>query len=411
MKFIKRISKLLVLLIVFSNANLCLADWVGPTTVVKGSWGRGLSQFALKKGIIKDKFPTKFHILPDNSILIEDLLNYRFKIFSIDGSYLNSISTMYEMSVLDQDRLAGFYWDTEILRARLGVYSISQKKWLWINKSRSYNFNSSIIEVANKKVFVWNSEENKGYNYSATGELIQTYTDWPLELGITTSGRSGPLYKTLITFDDEIYAVFAREPASADFRDDSSYLYDVKIFIDKSNERIKQVYKYDICGKEKGVLQFPLSTYESKPSAKGKLIPIAEYGDPIVSHTGDVYAWLRSSKEYKIVKWSWNEKPSTPSGGPDAPEKGRALPTTSGVFLTWNPAPQDPGCVEGYEIERSSSVDGKYKIVSVVPRNPELTYSLSDAVATSGSRWFYHIHSISDIGKTDFLEVNAALPQ
>ncbi|MDH3974373.1 MAG: fibronectin type III domain-containing protein [Deltaproteobacteria bacterium] len=359
---------------------------------------------------MKDKFPVKIHILPDDRIIIEDWLNYRFKIFTMNGEYSKSFSTLYDMVVIDADRLAGFYWDTKASKPRAGVYSIDRRKWLWIDKRTAYNFNTSVLEVANKAIYVWNAEEEKGYNYSIEGELLQTYSEQPLALGIKSSRREGPVIKTTLSYSDETYTIFAKEPVEVDYRDENRFLYYIKIFVNASGDRIRQVYRYDICGKEKGMLELPLSMYEPQPGSMGKSIPVAEYGDPVVSHSGDVYTWMRSKKEYKIIKWTWVDKQSDPKGGPDEPQEVQAVPTVSGVFLTWKPAPQDPGCVKGYEIRKASSLDGNYSSGTIVPGNARQSYIFNDSSATSGARWYYRIRSLSDMGNSAHVEVNAAMP-
>jgi len=407
---INKLKNSLLLLLLILSVSPSYADWVGPTTIVKGPWGRGLSQFGYKPGIMKDRFPERIHVLPDDRILVEDWLNYRFKIFAMTGEYLNSVSTLYQLVVIDSDRLAGFYWDAGASKPRVGVYSINQKKWLWHDEKTVYNFNTSKLEVANNRIYTWNAEEEKGYNYSAQGKLIKVYTRQPLELGVQNTKREGPLIKTTLSFPDNIYTIYAKDPVLYSFRDEEKNLYHIKIIVNSTRDRIRQIYRYDICGKEKGVLQLPLSTYEALPSPQGKLIPITEYGDPVISYSGDVYSWVRSKSEYKIVKWTWVDKGSNGEGGPDEPGEAQAVPTASGVFLTWKPSPQDPGCVTGYEIQKAASDDGTFGSGTIVTASGKQSYIFNDATATPGERWYYRIRSVSAIGKSTHVEVNAAMP-
>lgn len=406
----KIMGSITLLMILFHSAWSC-ADWVGPTTVIKGRWGRGLTDFGFKSGIMKDKFPEKIHILPDNSIIIEDWLNYRFKVFSMNGEYLKGFGTLYHLAVIDSDRVAGFYWDAKASKPRAGVYSINQKKWLWIDEERSFNFNTSSVEVANNRIYVWNAEEKKGYNYSIDGELLQVYSEQPLELGMSRTKREGPYLKTTISYTDQIYTIFAKEPVGVNYRDGKDFLYYIKSFLNSAGNPVRQIYRYDVCGKEKGMLQLPLSTYEpKKDSAMRKAEPVEEYGEPVISPAGDVFVWVRSKKELRIVKWTWVDKQSDGAGGPDAPHDVQAVPTASGVFLTWKPALQDPGCVKGYEIRKASSSDGNYSNGTIVQSSAKESYIFNDTSATSGARWYYQIRSLSPIGKSDYVEVNAAMP-
>lgn len=411
MTLTQRLIAYLFFILLFLNTDHSAADWVGPTTVIKGRWGRGLAEFGFKSGIMKDRFPEKIHVLPDDSIVIEDWLNYRFKLFSVNGEYLKSFGTLYDLAVIDSDRLAGFYWDAKVSKPRAGVYSMGQKKWLWFDQTTSYNFNTSVLEVAKNKIYAWNAEEKKGYNYSMEGKLLQTYTEQPPELGIRSTKRTGPDIKTTLFFPDQIYTIFAKEPVDVDYRDDKNFLYYIKKYLNSSGERVRQVYRYDICGKEKGLLIMPLSTYEpKKDTLMKKSIPIEEYGDPVISHTGDVYTWVRSKREYKIIKWTWVDKPGDGTGGPDEPEEVQAVPTKNGVFITWKPAPQDPGCVTGYEIRKAASPDGVYSSGTIVPHSTNQSYIFNDTNAASGKRWYYRIRSVSDVGNSSHVEVNAAIP-
>jgi len=409
-KLIKGISGYITILIIILNASLSYSDWVGPTTIIRGTWGRGLSQFGLKTGRMKDKFPEKIHVLPDNSIIIEDWLNYRFKIFTMNGEYLKSIGTLYNLVVMDSDRLAGFYWDAAASKPRAGVYSIGQKKWLWFDKKTAYNFDAIKLDVVNDQIYAWNGMESKGYNYTAKGELLKNYSSHPKELGFKSTKRSGPFLKTTISYPNETYTIFAKDPVGIDYRDKNNFLYYVKTTVTPSGDRVREVYRYDICGKEKGMIKLPLSVYEPKPTPQGKLIPIEEYGGPVVSQSGDVYASVRSKTEFKVVKWTWVDKRGDPAGGPDEPEEVRALPTASGAYLTWKAAPQDPGCVKGYEIQRAASPYDDYSKGVIVPRHSNETYGYNDGNAKSGERWYYRIRSVSDMGKSKYVDVNAAMP-
>ena len=57
------------------------------------------------------------------------------------------------------------------------------------------------ICVNNEKIIVFNKEDNKYYVYSPTGELLKTYRERPLELGIIKNDRTkNGKYKSTIKY-------------------------------------------------------------------------------------------------------------------------------------------------------------------------------------------------------------------
>jgi len=235
---------------------------------------------------------------------------------------------------------------------------------------------------------------------ASTGLTVQTNSERPLELGRRKGVRIDTQYRTTITYPDAIYNITASHEVSNYIRDMNRYLYDVTSYTVQSGEAqptAYNVYKYDHCGKEIGKLTGPVSQYVppttddlAAPTWKPK--PTSEYGEPVIGPNGDVYAWVRSTTDYKIVKWSWVDSPTDPKSGPDAPTGLSIMPSTTGLYLTWKSSPQDPGCVSGYEIARATSSGGVYTTLATV-NSGVLKYN--DTTATAGTTYYYKVRAVS----------------
>jgi hypothetical protein len=157
------------------------------------------------------------------------------------------------------------------------------------------------------------------------------------------------------------------------------------------------VVKYDSCGKKIGRLDLPTSEYE-RPTQEELDMPTTplivrkEYGPPVIGPDGSVYAWKRTPDTYSILKWTWVDSPDDPQPGPDAPSNLTVQPAIDGLYLTWGASPQDPGCVDGYEVERATSAGGIY--TSVKTTDPGVL-KFNDTGALPGSTYFYKVRAKS----------------
>jgi len=380
---LRRIIQCLMIISMF-GVEFSYGAWNAQEEIISGLWGMGDENFGIEYGDSGDRIPSLTAILLDGNVTIRDQVNEREIVYRSDGS-LFKVVPWYVVSNGEK-----------IVNPEFAVYTYPN------------------VQGYREDGTVWIKTDNY-FLKSPVGELLQTYTERPLELGRKRSKRSGSVYKTTISYPDVIYTILANEPIGKYYRDENSYLYHIESFVNSSDARVRRVHKYDRCGKQIGMLELPLSTYAPEPEwAKDAptsiSIPIAEYGDPIVSSAGDVYTWVRSKTDYKIVKWVWVDEATDPKGGPDIPEEVQALPSTSGIYLTWNPSPHDPGCVTGYDIERATSAAGVFSNVTTVPLDEKQTYSYNDTGATAGATWYYRISAKSDIGNSDPVEVNATRP-
>jgi hypothetical protein len=185
-------------------------------------------------------------------------------------------------------------------------------------------------------------------------------------------------------------------------RDQNDFLYFYTTYTAKDpvsgeDSMTSYVVKYDQCGKKVGELNLPISEYESLTQEELDMPTTTlrvrkEYGPPVIGPDGSVYAYKRTPDTYSILKWTWVDSPDDPQPGPDAPANLTVQPSIDGLYLTWGASPQDPGCVDGYEVERSTSAGGIY--TSVKATDPGVL-KFNDTGALPGSTYFHKVRAKS----------------
>ena len=366
---------LIVVLVQLIFVTNSYGAWQETVELLSGGWGAGADQFGIKYEDTHDTIPDRFYVLLNGSVIVRDLLNGRRKIYDNTGA----IKTILKCSRNDTGEL------NEECRFKGRYLATNSAGNIWVDESKY--------------------KETKYLLYAPTGELIETYSSRPAELGIIKTKRvSASTYQTTATYPDKTF--YLNKKAGG------KYIRDYEGHINVVGS--KSVKKYDACGKLLDKVVFPKD--ESKvvrPGGHGEdefRELIAEYGKPVVGPNGDVYTWKRTPDTYSILKWIWQDSPTDSKGGPDAPLELQANPSITGVYLTWNPSPQDPGCVAGYDIERATSADGIYSKVTTVPLNEKQTYNYNDEGATAGATWYYKVKATSDIGDSDAATASAARP-
>jgi len=109
-----------------------------------------------------------------------------------------------------------------------------------------------------------------------------------------------------------------------------------------------------------------------------------EYGEPIISPTGDLYCWARTKTEYKILKWTWQ-------GPPDSPQSLHTTASSTGITLFWNQPQKDSNAVTTYEINRSGTVCSPFKSIGTAAKGV-LTYE--DQGIKPGETWYYQVRAM-----------------
>jgi len=357
-----------------------IASWIGPTEIMQGGWGSGDGEFGFRSGDTRDQFPLNFLVLSDGKIVIEDLVNNRLNIYEPEDKHFKSIIQpglgLYE---LNPDKIVIFKWDDKIRSERIGVFSLPKVFWLWDDKTRNFDSASAQVLVLNNNIFIWDGKN--GYQYSPTGQLLKTYTERPLELGVVKEESLGDgRYRVTIKYPDMTYTL-SKGPYEKYVRICKESIYATSG---------KSVEKFSTSGEVLGELIIPEDQRKIiRPAGGGfeeRSEIVVEYGQPVVAPTGDIYTWKRTPETYSILKWTWQ-------GPPDAPQSLRAASSKTGIALTWNQPQKEANSVTGYEINRSGNVCGPFRPIGTVAKDV-LTYE--DQGVKPGETWYYQVRAMRE---------------
>jgi len=394
---IRRMLSSIVLLVLLYNSE-AFASWSGPNVTVQGSWGASDGQFGLHKAETKDEIPDSIVILSDGKILVDDGVNGVIKIFDVNGQFLKALE-IWALGFwgLDSDQVVSGKLDATG-KTRIGVYSLSKGQWLWVDNNRDIGYLSEeLVYVSDAKdIYIWNNS-NKGYRYSSTGGLIETFTTKPLVFGKEEKYQklNDGNYLTGIKFDDFTYKCKTPTGLNSFTRDKLGYLYGIAR-VGEQKELHTRIYKITKCGNVIATLDFPadkrhgVEFTDQLPTTSIEVVD-EEYGPPVVTPNGDVYTWKRTPDNYSILKWTWQDDPNMPTG-PDVPTGLVVMPSAAGLYLTWKASPQDPGCVSGYEIARATTSGGVYTSLATVDKG---ILKYNDTTATAGTTYYYKVRAVS----------------
>ena len=402
----------IILLILFYPLTV-IASWSGPDEIVKGGWGKGEKEFGFRPGDIKDQIPWNFLLLSDGKIVIEDWLNNRLKLYLPTGAYLKSIvQPGFGLYELDSEKIISFKWNAKLKKRNIGIYSIMQEKWLWVDHANSFKYVSNIeLAVLNRNIFIWDGKN--GYQYSPTGQLLETYKERPLELGVVKRSRgAGRTQKYTVKYDDITYTFKSERIDEQGFKRDTClnlYLIgritnpkDLYIDAEWEGNTVSErpiphyiVTRYDLCDNSQERLHIPANKSYYKKTATGVIRDesvLRQYGKPIVAHIGDVYCWKRSANKYSILKWTWQ-------GPPDAPQSLKVTSLKTGLHLTWEPPIYEAKYVKEYEIVRSDEICGQFTPISTVPKN---TLKYEDKDVSEGTTYCYKVSAVRASGSSEY---------
>ena len=373
------------------------ASWQGPTQVLSSNFGAGSGQIGLESGDSGDDFPHDFGVSINGNIVIADSINEVLHIFDKNGVFLRDIKSPLEWdgwpaSVLVSSECAvvGYVEMTHTFNVLTGELIAKADN---IGGANYISANCATIYVGG----------NDGWkSYTPTGQIIKTYTTKPPELGkLYTQSMSNGQYQTRVVYPDMTYQMTTPFDAEKYYRDKNTNVYFIigytatlKKAATKADEDISvttyDVHKYNSCGKKVGTLNLlPLQGLDANGDVE------YEYGEPLVAYNGDIYTWRRDDDKYSILKWTWQDDPNTPTG-PDAPANLKATAATTGLYLTWTASPQDPGCVTGYEISRSTTSGSSYSVIATVDKS---ILNYNDTTAVVGTTYYYKLRAKSG---TDF---------
>jgi len=362
------ILNIIIIFVLFPIPNV-FGDLMGPVEVVIGSWGSSAKQFGKDQQDSGTFLPREFGVDKEGIIVIADKVNNRIQLFKPDGSLYTIINRPMEI----KDNL--WPWtlivlpDGNSLMAELTIvdYAGSILKKVNIERFERYaSPNSYIIYDLNKNIY---------NRYSPTGQLIETYKEKPLELGVV-KGRSlgGKRYRTTIKYPDMTYTI--NKIVHKKYVRVCNELYGIYY---------KTVQKFNNQGEMIDELVFPEKKKRIKQAAFGGYGPfyevVEEYGEPVVAPNGDVYTWKRTPDTYSIIKWIWIESR-------DAPVNLKASASDGKITLSWGTPKQDENSVKAYEIYRSSDVCGPFNKIDKVKKD---VLHYTDKKVNEGKTYYYQV--------------------
>lgn len=298
-----------VFFIILLLPTIAFARWQGPKVIVTGTWGKGFDQFGYQRGDSAEYFPQDLSALADGRIVVIDEVNARWILYGQNGEYIKHVKALgIGCYGLSGDKILTLYWDGSYKTGRFGVFDIVREKWIWKDSTKSYPpWDYSVIQSGND-IFIWHNKA--GYKYSSQGQMIEALSQKPLAFGIVRSSilQSNGQHRLTVEYDGATYEIKGPPDYNAITRDSIANLYMVTGADDHSKYH---VYKYNKHGKLLGSIAVPLDKVIRDDNPKRPDEPItlpriiAEYGEPVISQSGDVYAWKRSDAGYSILKWSW----------------------------------------------------------------------------------------------------------
>jgi hypothetical protein len=170
----------------------------------------------------------------------------------------------------------------------------------------------------------------------------------------------------------------------------------------------ESVQRYSACGIVVSEFDLPETKQTVKedtdPGAEAEYSIIEAYDSIQMADNGDLYASKITQDGYSVVKWTWQNSPDDPVGGPDAPIQLEGVSDTTGsVMLKWVYSLQDPGCVTGYEVGRATTAGGPYTSVGTVqPGDISKGYTYHDTTGKSGTMYYYAVRAVSAIGDSPY---------
>lgn len=272
MGLIKRYIVSFTIIILLNPLN-AVAAWQGLEQIVSGSWGSAENQFGIKHQDTSDWFP-RFTLTSQGKIVVRDGINHRLKIYLPTGG-------------LEQI-----------------VPYPPNRHYTELTLADTYGFSGEFVGFGadGTSDFYFRADQKKYIRFSSTGDLLQTYTERPPELGKVKQKRLGSdQYEVIVTYPDKEWKILCEGVCSRYVRDTSNNLY---CWYERS------VRRYNDAGEEIAKISMPEDNIERIPLGRemgmeDTLIIHEEYGEPVIGPNGDVYTWKRTPDNYSIIKWTW----------------------------------------------------------------------------------------------------------
>jgi hypothetical protein len=293
-KFMGTIARSFVTIILLSavSPTYSFAAWRGPETVLTGGWGSEPGHFGIDVMETSTILPSLQAVLPDGKIVIADSVNNKQIVINPNGTIFKEIKWILQRDHTGKE-----------------IYVIPE-----------YAF-GNIVVYKKDGTFITTSA-GKYYLYSGAGQLLEAYTNKPLEAGeVKKTRQSDRSYKITVSYPDKGYSIIVpRQIPDQITKDVVGNLYITQRLVDivergtPDRETIQhyRVIHYNSNGQDTGRLNLPNNTYEivGKDNVVGlKTRVLSAYGQPVISTNGDVYTWKQTPDKYSIIKWTWVDDP------------------------------------------------------------------------------------------------------
>ena len=317
----------MMIIIFFSLIPHAKAAWDGPVEIINMIWGSQPGQVAIKYGDTEDDFPHIFRIDQNGNTLIGDSGNTRLQIFSSTGALTKIITPIgFPTGIIGWPLQWEILSGAKVLIKRGDKYQIYDYQGNLVNQFTGVaTYIGELVTLSDDTIVVYKTDTKSYSLYSPTGALIRTTTDRPLELGKVKEKKTAAGYVYTIQYPDitpntvKTYTVTVARPAKIVTRDKNGNLYitttggehrEDETNISKIYNWFPSdiVYRFDTENRLTGSMQIPDSEHieedlYTRPTPK--ITIIAQYGEPVISPSGDVYTWKRTPTTYSIIKWTW----------------------------------------------------------------------------------------------------------
>jgi hypothetical protein len=367
----------------------CFAKWDGPINVFDLEYGNGPSQIGIEYGDTEDVVRTHIAIDEKGVVIIGDAINRNLLILFSGGEEYTTVTPKID--------IGKNIWPIDL-------YALGSERLLVTSgyKHQIYNYDGSlvgVIDLPNSRVLDVDQsgniyiKSNRIGVYDFNGQFLRFVDNNSIIYEpVIKKIPSGEYVDNIIKIKNIVYKVKTQAG-------NISYInsFNDGLMIYGKYEKGPMSYRVDQCGKIIGSFIVPGDQLTSGTDLLpiGVDAPAQDYiftGPVKFGADGNAYAWVRTPSTYSITKWTWVDSPDDPQPGPDAPSNLTVQLSIDGLYLTWGASPQDPGCVDGYEVERSTSAGGIYTLVKTTDPG---VLKFNDTGALPGSTYFYKVRAKS----------------
>jgi hypothetical protein len=282
------ISLILAVIVATSPAY---GAWAAKEILVNGSWGNSPTEFGLSRGdtLAYDMWPVSINLFPLGKIFIDDDVNKRTNVYTIDGVYIENI--------LWKETVTTKYVEYErtkyVIDGTLAGYGASNS--FWANDNGTFR------------------------KYDSSFVLQETVATRPLDLGKLTSKKlPSSQWRYVIEYPDGIYTY---EGAQDAIKEVGLLRVNANLIIQNLKSKViayRTTEELPTLPNEKKRYKLAMAAEWTKP--KDEFGPVrvvgverlptlvAQYGEAVLGPDGSIYTWMRTDTNYKILRWKWMEQ-------------------------------------------------------------------------------------------------------